>query len=405
MMTGLHPRRGVRRPPRVLLIIENVSFARDHRARKQAYSLATAGYRVAVICRRDGRNRAYARDGVRLYEYPPPPEGGGTGMFAVEYSYSLLVAALMTLRALLAGTIHAIQAGHPPDIYFVLGMPAKLFGTRFVVDQRDLSPEVYLDRYGKRSGTLPGVLRALERASWRLADHVFTVNDSLVEVVSRRGGVPAERVTRVGNGPMLADVDERRPRPQVRGDGEFEHVVCWLGVIGPQDHLDLAIRAAAHYVHELGRKDTILVVIGDGEAAPAARALAAELDVSDFVRFTGWADERDVFGYLATADVGIDTNLQAEVTPVKILEYMAHRLPVVAFDLRETRLLAGDAAEYVDPGDVEELSRAVDRLLRDAGERRRRGDTGRARIEAEYAWEHQAERYLGAYDRLLGVAS
>jgi glycosyltransferase involved in cell wall biosynthesis len=404
-MNRVPPRRGVRRPLRVLLIIENVSFARDHRARKQAYSLAAAGYRVAVVCRRDDRNQRYARDGVRLYEYPPPPEGGGAAMFAMEYSYSLLVAALMTLRALLAGAIHAIQAGHPPDIYFALGMPAKLFGTRFVVDQRDLSPEVYRDRYGTSDGTVPRVLRTLERASWRLADHVFTVNDSLVEVVSRRGGVPAERVTRVGNGPLLAAVDEQRPHPQIRGDGEFEHVVCWLGVIGPQDHLDLAIRAVAHYVHELGRNDTILVVIGDGEAAPAARALAVELDVSDFVRFTGWADERDVFAYLAAADLGIDTNLQAEVTPVKVLEYMAHRLPVVAFDLRETRLLAGDAAEYVELGNVEEFSRAVDRLLREPGECRRRGDAGRARIEAEYAWEHQAERYLDAYDRLLGVAS
>jgi glycosyltransferase involved in cell wall biosynthesis len=393
----------VRRSPRVLLIIENVSFARDHRARKQAYSLAAAGYRVGVICRRDARNKTYVRDGVRLYEYPPPPEGRGAAMFAIEYAYSLMVAACLTVRALLAGAVHAIQAGHPPDIYFVLGLPAKLFGTRFVVDQRDLSPEVYEDRYGKSDGALPRVLRRLERTSWRLADHVFTVNDSLVDVVSRRGGVPADRVTRVGNGPVLAVVDEQPPHADLRG--EFIHVACWLGVIGPQDHLELAIRAVAHYVRELGRSDTVFVVIGDGEAAPAARALAAELGVSDFVRFTGWIDEQDVFAYLATADLGIDTNLQAEVTPVKILEYMAHRLPVVAFDLRETRLLAGDAAEYVEPGDVEQLARAVDRLLRDPEERRRRGDAGRARIEAEYAWEHQATRYLGAYDRLLGVAS
>ena len=84
---------------------------------------------------------------------------------------------------------------------------------------------------------------------------------------------------------------------------------------------------------------------------------------------------------------------------------MAHRLPVVAFDLRETRLLAGSAAEYVEPGDVEQLATAVDRLLGAPEERRRRGNAGRARIEAEYAWELQAKRYLRAYDQLLGVAS
>jgi glycosyltransferase involved in cell wall biosynthesis len=202
---------------------------------------------------------------------------------------------------------------------------------------------------------------------------------------------------------VLAAVDGQSPHPELRG--EFRHVVCWLGVIGPQDHLELAIRAVAHYVHQLGRSDTVFVVIGDGEAAPGARALAAELGVSDFVRFTGWVEEADVFAYLATADLGVDTNLQAEVTPVKILEYMAHRLPVVAFDLRETRLLAGGAAEYVDPGDVEQFAAAVDRLLRAPDERRRRGDAGRARIEAAHAWELQATRYLGAYDRLLGAAS
>ena len=119
--------------------------------------------------------------------------------------------------------------------------------------------------------------------------------------------------------------------------------------MGPQDHMELAISAAAHCIHELGRDDTLFVFIGSGESLDAARKQAADLGLGDRVRFTGWLEEGRCFDYLATADLALDSNLQPEVTPVKGLEYMAHGLPFVAFDLEETRAMAASAARYVPP--------------------------------------------------------
>ena len=392
-------RRSRRGAPRVLLIIENISVARDHRAQKQLKSLLAGGYRVGLICRSDEHNARFRQPGVDLYEYPAPPEGDGTAVVAFEYGYSVLAAVLLVVRALADGPVHAIQVGQPPDIYFAPAFVAKLFGTRFIVDQRDLSPEVFEARFGKSEGAVAWTLRVFERVSWRTADHVITVNDSLVRVVTKRGGVAPKRVTAVRNGPLLSAVARGSADEELRED--FPHLVCWHGVMGPQDHVELALQAISHYVHHLARRDALFVFMGDGVAEPALRQMTVELEIEDVVRFTGWLAEESCFTYIATADLGLDTNLQPEVTPVKAMEYMGHAVPLVAFDVHETRLLAGEAARYVKVGDAEEMAREIARLLDSPDERRRMGGIGRDRIEQEFAWDRQEERYLEIYARFL----
>lgn len=380
-------------------MIENISIARDHRAQKQIKALLAGGYRVGLICRGDETNARFRRSGLELYQYPAPPDREGAVFIAFEYGYSLVAAVVLTIRALLDGPVHAIQVGQPPDIYFLPALSTKLFHTRFIVDQRDLSPEVYTARFGKRDGAVVRVLRALERASWRTADHVLTVNGSLVRVVESRGGLPPDRVSVIGNGPWLEAVSSRKADESLR-EG-FPHLVCWHGVMGPQDHVELGLRAIAHYVHELGRQDALFVFMGDGVAAPGLRELAGELKIDDVVRFTGWLDEDSCFTYLATADLGLDTNLEPEVTPVKGMEYMGHGLPIVAFDLHETRVLVGEAGRYVPPGEVEAMAREIAALVDSPDERRRLGRIGRERIEQEFAWDRQEQRYLAVYEHVL----
>ena len=356
-MFGARLRRSRKGAPRVLLIIENISVARDHRAQKQLKSLLAGGYRVGLICRSDENNARFRQPGLDLYEYPAPPEGDGTAVVAFEYGYSVLAAVLLVVRALADGPVHAIQVGQPPDIYFAPAFVAKLFGTRFIVDQRDLSPEVFEARFGKSEGAVARTLRVFERVSWRTADHVITVNDSLVGVVTKRGGVAPKRVTAVRNGPLLSAVAQGSADEELR-EG-FPHLVCWHGVMGPQDHVELALQAISHYVHHLGRRDALFVFMGDGVAEPALRQMTVEAEIEDVVRFTGWLAEESCFTYIATADLGLDTNLQPEVTPVKAMEYMGHAVPLVAFDVHETRLLAGEAARYVKVGDAEEMARKI----------------------------------------------
>jgi glycosyltransferase involved in cell wall biosynthesis len=393
-------RRTSRGSRRVLVVIENVPLGHDHRARKQVGALLGAGHGVCVISRRHPDNAPYRRvEGLTLYEYRPPPEGGTKLSVVLEYLYSWVVTAVLAGRAWFDGGFRAIQVGDPPDTHFLLALPFKLLGRAFVVDQRDLSPEVFVERYGGGHRLLLWILRTLERASWRTADHVLCVNDSLRRVVRDRGGLGEGSITVSGNGPSMAATVPRAPRPELKRGARF--LVCWLGLMGPQDHVDLALRAVEEIVDAGGRRDCHFVFIGEGESLPELRDRTVRAGLCEWVSFTGWLEQDACYDYLATADVGFDSNLQPEVTPVKGLEYMAFGLPVVAFDLEETRAMAGEAGVYVEPGDPVALGRAITALLDDPLRRAAMGREARSRIERSLSWDRQAPGYLAVFERLL----
>jgi glycosyltransferase involved in cell wall biosynthesis len=172
--------------------------------------------------------------------------------------------------------------------------------------------------------------------------------------------------------------------------------------MGPQDRVDLALRAIDYLVHVVGRTDCHFTFVGDGEARAASEQLAAELGISGWVTFPGWADQEEAYTYLSTADLGLEPNTEEIVSPVKGMEYMAFGLPFVSFDLAETRALAADAAAYARPGDIPGFARLIDQLLGDPVRRAQMGRTGRRRVEEHLAWDRQEEAYIGVYQRLLG---
>ena len=174
-------------------------------------------------------------------------------------------------------------------------------------------------------------------------------------------------------------------------------MACWVGLMGPQDRIDLALDAIQRLVEDLGRRDCVFVFIGDGECLSSLRARVHEMGIERWVRFTGWLEEHDCFSFLASADLGFDPNLQPEVTPVKGMEYMAFSLPFVAFDLPETRAMATDGAMLVAPGDVTAFACAIDGLLDDPEGRELMGEKGRRRVEDELAWDRQKEGYLEVF--------
>jgi glycosyltransferase involved in cell wall biosynthesis len=133
--------------------------------------------------------------------------------------------------------------------------------------------------------------------------------------------------------------------------------------------------------------------------------LADQIGIADRVTFTGRIPDETVFEVLSTADVGLSPDplnpLNDVSTMNKTMEYMAFELPVVAFDLKETRVSAGPAAVYAQPNDTEAFARAIVELLDDPEQRAEMGRQGRERVERKLAWRHQAPRYLGVYESLF----
>ena len=391
---------------RVLIIVQNLPVPFDRRVWLECQALLGDGYQVAVVCPKgDGDPSYQVIETVELYKYRPYAPGGSKIGFITEYAYSFLATAWLTFKARRSGRFAVLQACNPPDIFWPIALALRVLDrTRFIFDHHDLCPELYESRFPDGPRLPYRMLRALERRTHRTADHVISTNDSYREVAITRSGKRATDVTIVRTGPDPQRLRRGEPHPELRRGRRF--LAAYIGVMGPQDGVDIVVRAADVVVHELGRDDIAFTLIGKGDCFGELVALRDELGLAGHVEFTGRAPDELVGRILSTADVGLSPDPKNPLNDVstmnKTMEYMAFELPVVAFDLRETRVSAGDAGVYVEPNDVHKYAAAIVALMDDEPRRAMLGKLGRARVEQELAWDHQARAYLGVYRRVTG---
>src|SRR5262249_34836269 len=216
-----------------------------------------------------------------------------------------------------------------------------------------------------------------------------------------RGGVRPERCFVVRSAPSrerfatirAVDPGLKRGRP---------FLVAYLGVMAPQDGVDYLVRAAHHLVAVRGRADVSFTLVGAGDSFHDLTALTGTLGLDDALHFPGRIPDAEVETLLATADVCVSPDPKNPLNDVstmnKVLEYMACGRPIVAFDLRETRISAGDGALYAEPNRVEDLAACIERLLGDPDGRERMGRYNRQRFLDHMAWEYSTTQLLRAYE-------
>jgi glycosyltransferase involved in cell wall biosynthesis len=389
----------------VAAMVQNVSLADDNRLCKQVDVLCAAGARVTVITRRDDANEPWRdRPGLTLVEYPAPVDGASATGHVREYAASLARQVPRLARLHRRDRIDLLQICQPPDLYFPVTALARRLGIRVLLDQRDLMPETFSQRYQSAPGGAIRVLHWLERRTQAHVDASVTVNDHLRDRLIAAGGAP-DRIHVVRNGPVLGRLELARATPTLdvppRVRKDLSAVVTWAGKMGRQDRVDDVVRIAEQVIHGRGRDDVGFMLIGNGECLDELRTMVGELGLQENVWFPGWLGEVDLYRHLAAADLGIDTSLQPEVTPVKAMEYLGVGLPLLAYDVQETRRLAEGAGVLVAPADTETMVRELLALLDDPAERARLGHVGSERVRLRLAWERQGEAYLDTVAELL----
>jgi glycosyltransferase involved in cell wall biosynthesis len=399
------PRPGASRP-RVLIIIQNLHVPFDRRVWLECQTLVAAGYDVTVVCPRGEDSKPYeVIEQVAVHTYRPYAPGGRAAGFVIEYAYSFLATARLALKARRRGRFDVVQACNPPDIFWPLARwLRRLDGSRFVFDHHDLCPELFDSRFPGGSRIARRGLLLLERATFRTADRVTSTNQSYARIAMQRGGLPPHHVTVVRTGPDAQRLRRGPVEPAWRRGRR--HLVAYLGVMGPQDGVDIALAAAETIVHGMGREDISFTFMGAGDCHADLVAERDRLGLQDVVELPGRVPDATVAGVLSAATVGLCPDPKNPLNDVstmnKTMEYMAFGLPVVAFDLAETRVSAQDAAVYVGSGSVEDYARAIVELVDRPEVCAEMGRLGRERVERVLSWSHQSQAYLDVYDELLG---
>jgi glycosyltransferase involved in cell wall biosynthesis len=342
-------------------------------------------------------------ESVEVYRYRYPEFGKGFVGHLGEYGTSLsCMSAIMAYIHLRHG-FDVIHAVNPPDLLWILVAPYKALGKRFVFDHYDLNPELFEDKFGGSSAmkVLP-VVKAAEKASVRLADHVISTNESYRQIAINRCGKAPDKVTVVRNGPDMARFRPVEPNPEIRALGEI--VIGYLGNMNPQDGLDHFIEMARILRQDKGRKDIGYVLVGRGDSFDDIQRLRTEYGLEDCMTLTGRLPAEEVMAALSAADICVQPDppnrLNQVSTMNKPMEYMALGKPVVAYALKETMVTGGDVCQYVQGGDPQGLADAVENLADDPKLREKLGKLGLERVEKVLSWPHQAPDLLGIYEAL-----
>lgn len=394
----------------ILILVENLPVPFDRRVWQESRALVEAGYQVSVICpmgQDEFQEPEIVIDGVRILRFPLRPATGDPKGYLREYGLALWHTWRLTRRVNARSRVDVVQACNPPDLLFLVALSLRRQGTRFVFDHHDLVPELFLSRFPGSGRTLHAVARLLERVTFATAHGVISTNESYRQIALERGGMREADVVVVRSGPDLDDFAPLAPDPSLRRGKQ--HLLAYLGVMGPQDGVDYALRALAQLRLARQAEDVHCIFMGDGDARHDMMRLSAELGLDDMVEFTGRVPDEFVRRCLSTADVCLSPDPKSPLNDLstmnKVIEYMAMSRPLVSFDLKETRVSAGEAALYAPADDEAVFAAQIQFLLEDEPLRESMGKLGRARVEDQLNWGRSRDALVGFYQRLIGPAA
>jgi len=397
---------------RVLIVVQNLPVPFDRRVWLEATTLARNGYRVSVICpqmRGFNKSREVIED-IDIYRYPLPIDAQGKLGFVLEFLWCFVMTSWLSLKVQLGGRgFDILHVCNPPETYWPLAWFWRAFGKRFIFDHHDLSPEMFAVKFDRPAtpeggGALFKALLFLERMTFKAAEIVITTNESHKRLAISRGGKRPEDVFIVRSGPDLSRFKTYEADPKWRHGKRF--LIAYLGEICKQDGVDHLVRAVKILRDELKRDDVHCIFMGGGPHQKAIADYAVEIGVQELCTFTGRISDEDLCRVLSTTDVGIDPDPKNEwsdkSTMNKVIEYMFFGAPVLAYDLHETRVSAGDAGLFVTANDERALARGIVDLLDDPERRKRMGEIGYKRVREALAWNYSVKPLLAAYRAALG---
>jgi glycosyltransferase involved in cell wall biosynthesis len=387
---------------RILIIVENLPVPFDRRVWKEATSLRTNGYEVTVLC---PRGKGFSRnceelEGVRIYRHPMPKEGNSSVGYLNEYGCALFWQFLYAWWIYFRRGFDVIQGCNPPDDIFLVALPFRALGVKYIFDHHDANPELYLSKYGKK-GIFYDIQLWLEKMTYRSSHILMVTNCSYRDLAISRGKKSPQDVFVVRNGPDATTFKAVAPKPELKYGKRY--LVGYVGNMSVQEGLDILLDTALH-IKNMGRHDIHFTCVGGGPGLAELANSVTKKGLQDTVNFTGRIPDEQLLDILSTADICVNPDKPCEMndisTMIKIMEYMALGKPIVQFESKEGRFSAKEASLYARKEDpVADFANKIIWLLENPEERKKMGDFGRRRVERELAWEHSVGNLLAAYDR------
>lgn len=390
---------------RILMILFN-DFMMDTRVKSEASALKD-DHEVFILC----KSGVYGMDDRPTYEkaevenkmyeiYRYPYRSNlryeSAAQYMLGYLHLAIITLFMGLYIIIKKRINVLHIHNPPDIYLPIILAARAFGVIYVFDIHDPVPELYSTVFP--NGAMQRLWVSIEGLNVKLANSVIVINGSSKTAVMERHNVPESKIFIVRNGPKL----EMTKIPQKKKSESSKIRLGYVGNINLQDGVEFLVRAYDDLKKE--QENIELLIVGDGRSLEPVKQIVKKNKIQD-VTFTGFIIDKSIlYGYIASIDIGVSpderTPLNEMGTFIKVLEFMAFGKPIIATDLPENHVSAGDAAVYFKAGSAEDFVEKSKELIGNRTKMKRMGKLGKKRIEEKLSWEHSIPHLKDAYEHL-----
>ncbi|MCC7206481.1 MAG: glycosyltransferase family 4 protein [Anaerolineae bacterium] len=406
-MTTTSERRAVwPRPPYRILAVAPTPFFVDRGGHVQIYEQARAlqklGNAVELCTYHLGRDMP----GIRTFRIPRIPWyhklDAGPSYHKLYLAGLLFALSYGRLRRFHPDVIH----GHGWDGCWIAFALSRLTGAPFVFDmQGSFTGEIVAHGYARTESAFFKLLKAIERATLHLGT-VVTQSAQMVEDAVRDFGVRRERIHHtfdgVDTGVFRPGIDAADLRAVLNLPPE-KKIVVFVGLLKPYQGVDSLLDAIRILVHDIGDAGAHFLIMGfPDEDMYAARA--ADMGIGAYTTFPGKIDYAQLPRYLALGDVAVAPKLSPTEGDGKIYNYLAHGLPIVAYDRPASKEILGDLAFYAELGKARSLAEALHAALTDEARAAELGRKGRALAIERYSWEAVARRLMLAYADVIARA-
>jgi glycosyltransferase involved in cell wall biosynthesis len=399
---------------RICLLVHQYAY-RHARVQLFAETLAAAGAQTDLLCLRDPHQPdSGTLRGVRVFTIPVSRRIRERGGHLLEYLVAFALFTVQLTRLYARHRYHVIQIHNMPDFLVFAAFIPRLFGAKLILDICDPMPEFYMSRSAQRAGSGAQSARswqirliaAQERLSAAFVHALTCANVNFRECLVGRG-VPAGKITVVNYVPDATLFDRQRYRSGTeRKRSGF--TVIYPGTIAPRYGLEVAVRALPQLRDKI--PGLHLMIMGpESEHARKLRSLAEQLGVSQLVDVRPLVPLNDVAAQFASADVGIYTALpdphMSIAVPLKVLEYAAMGIPIVASRLKVLEDLFPDTAiRFTEPGNVDQFAARLLELYRYPAMREEIVRNADELVLRQHPWSKERHAYFTLLNRLLSPA-
>ena len=247
----------------------------------------------------------------------------------------------------------------------------------------------------------------VERIAFADADLLLAVSEG-VRAYLLRYAAPSEHIVVMPNGVNLASFHPQVDGSEVRRRYNLNDklVIGFAGSLKPWHGVDLLMKAFASIRHISGGRAGFgarlrLLIIGDGPQREQLIQLSHDLDLDEAVMFTGAISHDEMPAHLAALDIAVAPYLSSDgfyFSPLKIMEYLAMGLPVVAPRLGQIPSLLQNGKSpcglIYPPDDQHELTSALLALINNESLRRQLGERAAAQARLRSSWQSIARRIV-----------